>query len=79
MTAKYKNKSPSRENQRLAKLITDRVILDLHAAELRNEIFQLKKALRITQKRIRHVSDRIKRENQERPMLTLVSSHDEVS
>jgi hypothetical protein len=57
----------------VSKLIGDRHHLELQAAEIKNELFHLKKALRVTQDRIRCINTKIDRA-QRGPALALVTS-----
>jgi hypothetical protein len=74
-----RKKRPAGEEQKITRLIGDRRNLELHAAEVRNEIIHLKKALRITQNRIRRVNSEIDRVERGSPVLTLVVSNSEAT
>ena len=76
MSTKDKKKLSHNEQQRIYKLARHRLCLEGQAEQLKHEVHHLKKALRITQERIRKVNSKIEQVRQGGPRLSLVVSND---
>lgn len=71
-----KNTALLAKNEQIARLVCERSNLEFHATELKTELTQMKRALRVTQERIRSVNMRLEKVRRGKPFLRLVVSRD---